>query len=216
MKKFILALLLIFPLIFTACSDDNEEQTTVEESTTVEETTKRSYSIAEMSPDTMDVTLPLGIEIKVSDIDFDSFEEIDAKDSVLQNAGHDKILESENAQYFFVDNDIKIHGIFFDENKKITYSASYNTDTGFCEFMGDNEMSWYFNENGELICVVYTFTGDKGEIAPIYTFYKTDGTKDVTRTMNGWYNGDFDVLSEDTVLDIVSRYSKTIEATAKY
>lgn len=216
MKKFILAIILVFPLIFSACSDNTEETTEAESQTVVEETTRKNYSLKEMSPDTMDVTLPLGIEIKVSDIDFDSFEEIDAKDSVLQNAGHDKILESENAQYFFVDNDIKIHGIFFDENKKITYSASYNTDTGFCEFMGDNEMSWYFNENGELICVVYTFTGDKGEIAPIYTFYNAYGVKDVTRTANGWYNEDFDLLSEDTVLDIVSRYSKTIEATAKY
>lgn len=216
MKKFILAIILVFPLIFSACSDNTEETTEAESQTVVEETTRKNYSLKEMSPDTMDVTLPLGIEIKVSDIDFDSFEEIDAEDSVLQNAGHDKILESENAQYFFVDNDIKIHGIFFDENKKITYSASYNTDTGFCEFMGDNEMSWYFNENGELICVVYTFTGDKGEIAPIYTFYNAYGVKDVTRTANGWYNEDFDLLSEDTVLDIVSRYSKTIEATAKY
>ncbi len=216
MKKIILAILLVFPLVFSACSDDTAETTEAESQTFVEQTTKKSYSLSEMSPDTADVTLPENIEIKISDIDFDSFTEIDAKDSVLQNAGHDKILESENAQYFFVKNDIKIHGIFFDENKRITYSASYNTETGFCEFIGDTEMSWYFNEKGELSCAVYAFTGEKGEIAPIYTFYNAYGVKDVTRTANGWYNEDFDLLSEDTVLDLISRYSYTIEATAKY
>ncbi len=216
MKKFILALLLIFPLIFTACSDDNEEQTTVEESTTVEETTKRSYSIAEMSPDTVDVTLPENISIRISDIDFESFTEIDAEDSVLQNAGHDKILESENAQYFFVDDDIKIHAIFFDENKRITCSASYNKDTGYCEFIGDNEKSWYFDENGKLRSVVYTFTGEKGDVVPVYTFCTAEGEKVVTRTMNGWYNKALDMLSEEEVLNMISSYSYTIEASAKY
>lgn len=217
MKKILSMLLVsIFMLTVAACGNSEEETTEAETHPPVEITTGKTYTLEEMSPDEIDLSYPEYIETEISRIDFDSLTEIDAADSVLPKAGHDKILEGENVQYFFVDGDIKIHAIFFDENKNITCSASYNTSLGYIEFIGTDSISWYFNENGEFSCAVYSFSGDTNKLAPIYTFYNENREKEVTRTVNGWYSPSFDLLSQEDTLVYIQKYSFTIEATATY
>lgn len=215
MKKLLILLIPLVLLILASCTDENGE-TEPETHPPVEITTAAPVSMEEMSPSEMNVTAPDGIEMRISDIDFDSFREIEAEDSFFPASAHDRILESENAQYFFVADDIKIHAVFFDENKKVTLSASYNTETGFAEFMGDAEKSWYFGKTGELECFVYTYDFGGQSDAPIYTFYSPDGKKEVTRTINGWYSPELDMLSNDEIMDCLKKYAATIEATAEY
>ena len=215
MKKLLILLIPLMLLILVSCTDDNSE-TEPETHSSVEETTAAPASMEEMSPSQMDVTPPDGIEKRISEIDFDSFREIEAEDSFFPDSAHDRILESDNAQYFFVADDIKIHAVFFDERKRVTFSASYNTETGFAEFIGDAEKSWYFGKTGELECFVYSFTFGGVSDAPIYTFYSPDGKKEVTRTMNGWYTPELDMLNNDEIMDCLNKYAVTIEATAEY
>lgn len=214
MKKFYVILLLVLPLVFAACSDENAE-TEAETHAPTEPTTQEFISLSEMSPDEIDITLPDYLSMHSWEIDFSSFEEIEAKDSVFPESGHDKILKSENAQYFFVDNDIKVHAVFFDSEERVIASASYNTETGNLEFFGDDTTTWYYNEDGTLRCVVYTYSFDAGT-PPIYTFYSPEGKKEVTRTMEGWYNTEFDMLTNDEIMDCLDKYAGTVESTAEY
>lgn len=217
MKKLILPILLLLVLITSSCNNGAEEETTETETQPLTEaTTAPTISMAEMSPSYFDPALSFDIETKIRDIDFDSFDEIDAEDSVFPDSTHDKILKSENAQYFFVENDIKIHAVFFDENGKVHSSASYNTETGYVEFFGDADLTWYFDDEGELEYFVYTYDFDSSNSAPIYTFYNPDGTKEVVRTMNGWYTPLFDLLTNDEIMEYLDKYAGCIEATAEY
>lgn len=216
MKKIIVALLLVFPLLFTACKNDENATTEPETHPPVEITTAPVIPMEEMSPSHYNPELSMDIATKVSQIDFDSFEEIDAKDSVFPDSTHDKILQSDNAQYFFVEDDIKIHAVFFDENKRITASASYNTETGNIEFFGDSSVTWYFGEKGELLYFVYTYDFNSRSSAPIYTFYTPEGNKEVTRTMDGWYTPTLDLLTNEEIMEYLEKYAASIEATAEY
>lgn len=215
MKKFIFLLLAAMMLMLSSCSDAPEE-TTVPETSAEEITTKADPTLEDMSPSFTDVTLPEGFNVSLNDIDFDSMSEIAAEDSVFPETAHDRILQSDNAQYFFLTGDKKVHAVFFDENKNLKFSASYNNDTGFAEFIGDAEKSWYFDETGVLSCVVYSYTFGGKSAAPIYTFYSPEGEKEVTRTMDGWYTPDFDVLSNEEIMTCLKKYAFTIEATAEY
>lgn len=214
MKKAIIVLLLIIPLMLTSCTDNEEETTEIETHPLLEVTTAKEIPFSVMSPAVCEEKVPDYIKIKVSEVDFDAFEEISSSESVFPESGHDKILKSDNAQYFFVNDDIKIHGVFLDENDNITYVVSYNTETGYAEFVGNDSYSWYFDENGEPQCIVFTYK--ESGIAPVYTFYNPDGSKEVIRTMEGWYNTQLDMLSQDEVAFAVGKFMNTIEATAEY
>lgn len=217
MKKLIIAILLVFPFVFSGCSGGvNEETTEPETHPPMELTTAPVLTIEDMSPSYYDPALSIKVATKISDIDFDSFEEIEAEDSVFPESTHDKILKSENAQYFFVENDIKIHAVFFDENGNVHSSASYNTDTGMIEFFGDSTVTWYFDENGGLKYFVYTYDFGTVSSAPIYTFYNPDGKKEVTRTMDGWYSPSLDMLTNEEIMAYLEKYAGSIEATAEY
>lgn len=248
MKKWIALTVLLSLFCLSVCScgkDDSENESTDEISSseiTTEEETQKAASISEMSPEKIDTDLPDFLKVKVSDIDFDSFDEIKAKNSFFPDSAHDKILESDNAQYFFIDGDVKVHAVFYEnvtvtetentsdsENtgtsdttektekteKKVVGSASYDTKTGFAEFYGDSDKTWYFDDSGEVSCVVFTYSFGSGTPA-IYTFYSPDGEKDVIRTVDGWYSADLDLLSNEEVFDCVQKYSETIEAVAEY
>lgn len=216
MKKLIIALVLLLPLVFSSCGKSTEETTGTETLPPVEITTAEPPSIEEMSPSYIDPLMNEDIEIRISDIDFDSFEEIEAKDSYFPDSSHDKILKSDKAQYFFVTDDIKIHAVFFDENERVFGSASYNTETGYIEFYGDADFTWYFNEDGELKCFVYTYSFNSIGSHPIYTFYTPDGKKDVTRTAEGWYSANLDLLTNEEIMEYLEKYEGTIESTAEY
>lgn len=216
MKKLIIALVLLLPLVFSSCGDNAEETTEPETHPPVEITTAKPLTIEEMSPSHMEPVMNEDIKTRIYEIDFDSFEEIDAKDSFFPDSSHDKILQSDNAQYFFVTDDIKIHAVFFDENKNVYGSASYNTETGYIEFYGEAEITWYFNEDGTLRCFVYSYTFNSANSHPIYTFYNPDGSKDVTRTADGWYSPELDLLTNEELMEYLEKYDGTIESTAEY
>lgn len=215
MKKILIAFIFIFTLILASCSAGGDETTEPETHPLVEETTAASVTLEEMSPSFIEPVISDDIKTRVAEIDFGSMEEIEAKDSLLPEAGHDKILKGENVQYFFVTDDIKIHAVFCDEKGVITASASYNTETGYLEFYGDADFTWYFSD-GELAYFVYTYSFENRNTAPIYTFYNPDGTKDVTRTLQGWYSPTLDLLSEEEIMEYLEKYQGTIEATANY
>ncbi|MBR3595571.1 MAG: hypothetical protein IKL47_01130 [Clostridia bacterium] len=215
MKKVILALVCVVFLMFSSCAGEGEETTAVETQPMLEPTSYEPPSLNEMSPGTIDVSLPEELKRNTWEIDFSAFEQIEAKDSVFPESTHDKILKSDNAQYFFVENDIKIHAVFFDKDERVTASASYNTETGFIEFYGDDTTTWYFNNDGTLKCVVYTYSFGAGTPS-IYTFYSPEGQKEVTRTMDGWYDAEYNILTNEEILDCLDRYSGTIESTAEY
>lgn len=168
-----------------------------------------------MSPSYMEPVMSRDVPVKVSEIDFSAMEEIEAKDSFLPEAGHDKILKDENVQYFFVTDDIKIHAVYCDDKGVIVASASYNTDTGYLEFFGDADFTWYY-ENGELEYFVYSYKFGTAGSAPIYTFYNSDGSKEVTRTADGWYTPSLDILTNEEILEYLEKYDNAIEATAEY
>lgn len=216
MKKLFIALIPVLMLLLGACTDSSEEATEFETHPPVEFTTAELLDINEMSPQFMEPVPDAEFEKSISEIDFDSFEEIEAKDSYFPDAAHDKILKSDNAQYFFVTDDIKIHAVFFDEKEQVLASASYNTETGWIEFYGDSDFTWYYNEDGSLRCFVYRFDFDSANSYPIYTFYNPDGTKDVTRTAEGWFSPGLDLLTNDEIMEYLEKYEGTIEATAEY
>lgn len=215
MKKLLIPLTVLLLLLTASCTDGNET-TEPETHPPVEITTAAPVDLNVVSPRTMDVSLPEGIEIKISDIDFDSFEEIEAEDSVFPGTNHDKILKSENAQFFFLSGDIKIHAVYFIDGSAIPYTVSYNTETGYAEFIGDVQKSWYFDKNGQLRCFVFTYDFDGESDAPIYTFYTPEGEKEVARTIDGWYNTSYDLLTNDEIMDYLDKYSGVSEATAEY
>lgn len=221
-KRFLVSLILLcLALSLASCGKNpniNESESS-QEVVESESETGKAATLSEMSPDTMDTSLPDRLAIKVSDIDFDSFTEIKAKKSLFPEAQQDKILESDNAQYFFLDEDTKFQAVFYvlSENleKNITASASYDTETGVIEFYAEADKTWYFDETGEITSVVYTFSF--GSSTPsIYTFYSPDGEKDVTRTMDGWYSADFELLTQEEVLECLKKYEGTVEATKEY
>lgn len=228
MKKILIGILLILCLFLVACDKEEETEITrdigygthpfIDPLTTQENET--SLTMEDISPSVIDVTVPEDLIIKVSDIDFDAFEEIDIKDSFVPKGGHDKVLESENAQYFFVDDDIKVHVVFFelteDGKKDISASASYNTETGFVEFYGDENRTWYFNEDGTFRCLVFTYDGENHDRVPVYTFYDTQGNRDVVRSVEGWFDANIDALSQEDTLNYIEKYKGTSEATAQY
>ncbi len=215
MKRFLALLFAFTMLLCSGCSDDTET-TEPETHPPVEITTAAPIDLSVVSPSTMDVSLPEGIEVRLSKIDFDSFEEIEAEDSVFPKTNHDKILKSENAQYFFLTEDIKIHAVFFNEEGRIIYSVSYNKETGYAEFIGDDKNSWYFDNSGELRCYVFTYDFDGTSGAPIYTFYSPEGEKEYMRTRDGWYTPDYDMLTNNEIMECLDIYSGVIEATAEY
>ncbi len=214
-KLFIAFILILLPLLLASCSGDGDMTTEPETHPPVEVTTAAPITLEEMSPSFMKPEISADIKTKVSEIDFSSMEEIEAVDSFLPDAGHDKIYKGDNVQYFFVEDDIKIHAIYCDDNGIITASASYNTETGSIEFYGDADFTWYFRD-GELTHFVYTYSFANGSIAPIYTFYNPDGTKDVTRTAQGWYSPTLDLLTNEEIMEYLDKYNGTIEATASY
>lgn len=214
MKKTFIAVLLLMMILISSCGNSAEETTA--EATTEEATTEAAPSLNEMSPLSMDVTLPERFKVRLSDIDFDSMTEIEAEDSVFPETAHDKILQGDKVQFFFLSGDNKVHAVFFDENDRVNFSASYNSDTGFAEFFGDAQNSWYFDDTGELRCFVYTYDFDGTSDAPIYTFYSPDGKKDVARTLNGWYSAEYDLLTNEEVMDCLKKYQGVIEATEEY
>lgn len=216
MKKILIVLIPVLLLVLCACNDSAEETTEFETHPPVEITTAAPVDMNEVSPKTMNPEPQKEFEKRVSDIDFDSFEEIEAKDSFFPDASHDKILKSDNAQYFFVAEDIKIHAVFFDEEEQVYASASYNVETGWIEFYGDEDTTWYYNEDGTLRCFVYSYDFDSVNSYPIYTFYNPDGTKDVTRTANGWYTPKFDMLDNEQIMEYLEKYDGVIEATKEY
>ena len=215
MKRFLVLLFAFVMLLCSGCSDDSET-TEIETHPPVEITTAPPLDLNAASPGTKDVSLPEGIEVKLSRINFNSFEEIDAKDSVFPNTKHDKILKSENAQYFFLTDDIKIHAVFFDADGIIAYSVSYNRETGYAEFIGDDKNSWYFDNSGRLRCFVFTYDFDGKSGAPIYTFYSPEGEKEYIRTIEGWYTPDYELLTNSEIMDCLDIYSGVIEATSEY
>lgn len=216
MKKLLAVLLMLCVLFLAACTENEEEQTQAETHPQTEITTEKPVPFEEKTPATCDTTLPEGIAIRLRDIDFDSFTEISAEDSIFPDAGHDKILENANSQFFFVEGDTRVHGVFFDENKNVAYAASYNNGTGYVEFMGNDTKSWYFDEEGGLYCVVFTYYYENKNTAPIYTFYNAQGEKEAIRTMGGWYTPELDLLDDERAFEFINRYSGTIEATAEY
>ncbi len=215
MKKLLIPLAAVLMLLTAGCND-GAETTEPETHPPVEITTTAPVDLNEVSPRRFDVSLPQGIETKISEIDFDSFEEIESADSVFPQTNHDKILKSENAQYFFLTDDIKIHAVFFDEKGAVSYSVSYNRETGYAEFIGDASTSWYFDNKGNLRCFVYTYDFDGKSDAPVYTFYSPAGEKEVTRTMDGWYTVDYELLTNDEIMDCLNKYNGVIESTAEY
>lgn len=215
MKKLLLVTLLIIPMIFASCGDE-EVTTEPETHPPVEMTTAPFVPLEVQSPPTCDTTLPEGIDMHISSLDFESFTEISDDESLFPGMGHDKVLESDKAQYFFLDAADEIHAFFFDEKKNITFVARYNSKSGYLKFVADDTKSWYYDENGDFLSVVYTFKNDSPGAAPVYTFYKPDGTKDVIRTMGGWYTPALDRLSEQDTAVIITEYAYTVEATAQY
>lgn len=215
MKKLLLVILLIIPFVFASC-EDAETTTEPETHPPVEITTAPVVPLDVQTPPTCDTALPEEIEMHISAIDFESFAEIPDEESFFPGMGHDKVLESDRAQYFFLDAAEEIHTFFFDENKNITFVARYNSTSGYLKFVADDTKSWYYDENGEFLSVVYTFKNDSPGAAPVYTFYKPDGTKDVIRTMDGWYTPDLYRLSEADTAVVISEYAYTAEATAQY
>lgn len=228
MKKILIISILLFSLMLASCSEPEEPETTknigygthpyIDPLATSE--AEEELTMTDIFPLVIDVTAPEELIIRVADIDFDSFTEIDIEDSFVPEGGHDKVLESENAQYFFVDDDIKIHAVFFvadgENRREITASASYNTETGVLEFYGDESRTWYFDENGELKCLVLTYDGKKHDLVPVYGFYDNNGELDVLRSSDGWFeNYIYEVTEEETLL-YIEKYTGTIEATASY
>ncbi len=221
MKK--ITALLLMTAFFMLCScGASEEETTSEditvstEETSAEETTSTvNYTTEEMSPSEIDISLSIDVETNTADIPFSSYEEIDAKDSELPDSMCQKVLKSENAEYFFMDSENKILVIFFDEKNVPVYSACYDMESGALDFIGNDEKTWYYNADGSLNLVVYTFSFGKNN-PPIYTFYDESGKKDVTRTMDGWYSADFTKLTEQEAFEYITKYQKTIEAITEY
>ncbi len=216
MKKILIPLTVLLLLSAAACGGGEDATTEPETHPPVEITTTPPVDLNTVSPRTRDITLPEGIETRVSDIAFDSFDEIEAKDSVFPETTHDKILKSESAQYFFVNDDIKVQAVFFNEKGRVEYSASYNTQTGYVEFIGDAENSWYFAEDGSLLCYVYTYDFDGKSDAPVYTFYSPEGEREFIRTMDGWFSDSYDTLTNDEIMACLDKYSGVIEATSEY
>lgn len=229
MKKIFVVPILIFSLFLVACGDKEEIETTrnigygthpyIDPLATEENET--TITMADISPTAYDVSVPENVITNVDDIDFDSFEEIDIEDSIFPEGGHDKVLDSGDAQYFFVDDDIKIHAVFFetltDGKREVFASASYNTETGVIEFYGEDNKTWYFDESGELWCFVLTYSGAKHDIVPVYSFYDAEGNRDVVRSVDGWFTSlAEDALSDDDVMAYIEKYQSVSEATAQY
>lgn len=229
MKKVLLALLIITALLLSSCgsgddSTDTSGSTGVSENVIPsmpennaggENSTETAPTLDEMSPATADVSLPFEIAHNTSELDFDSFEKIKAKKSQLPKSDCKKILKSENAEYFFMDDDGKILAIFVDESNIPVFSASYDMGTGILQYLGDDTRSWYFNDDNTLNCFVYTYYFGYNNPG-IYTFYTPDGTRDFIRTYNGNYSADLFPLTDDESLTYYQKYSRTSEIIAEY
>ena len=218
MKRFFSIFCAVFILLsLSSCTEEPLETTEEQTSLAPQEeiTTSAPVSVDVMSPPTADTALPFDVQLKLKDIDFDSFEKIAAKDSVFPDSDYDRILRSENAEYFFSEEN-KVLAVFFDSDESICASASYDTESGIIEFFGNDVGTWYYDKEAKLECYVYTYKADIKNAAPIYTFYDAEGNKIVTRTMGGWYDAELYLLDEAETLDIIKRFAFTIEATVEY
>lgn len=220
MKKYVAVFLAALLLSLCSCGSGTEETTAVNEAegsseqTTVEETTKRTPSVYEMSPENMDTALSTEIEKNTAFLDFDSFSEISAEDSYLKASKSDKILKSENGEYYFLSAESKILVVLFGEDGEPAYSASYNSENGALQFLGDDIKTWYFNEDGSLNCMVYEYNDDSG-LSGIYTFYTPDGKRDLVRVGEAFYDGELFELSENETVVYMQKYSHTMEIVSQ-
>ncbi|MBO5396711.1 MAG: hypothetical protein J6A97_07495 [Clostridia bacterium] len=221
MKKIIAVLLSVLMLSLWGCAFGREETTagvneteSSSEGTTAEETTKHIPSVYEMSPEKADTALPVQIEKNSSQLSFSSFEEISAEESYLKVKKSDKILKGESIEYYFLDEENKILALLFDENGQPAYSASYNSENGALEFLGDDIKTWYFNEDGTLNCMVYEYNDDTG-YSGVYTFYTPEGERDLVRVGTAFYDGELFDLSEEEQLKYIQKYSHTMEIVSQ-
>ena len=222
MKKIIAFLLAASLVALCACSAPSTEETTAEaetasntEAVTVEETTRRIPTVYEMSPENADVSLPLQIEKNTSQLAFSSFTEISLEKSYLNKADKcDKILKSENGEYYFIGEENKILVVLFDENGEPEYSACYNSESGALEFLGDDMKTWYFNEDGSLNCMVYEYNDDSG-YSGVYTFYTPDGIRDLVRVGSSYYDAELFEVEEADLIKCMQKYSHTMEIVSQ-
>ena len=219
MKKiFALILVLSALLSFAACegSDDGEPtylvteppvtDETGSEVTTAEEETYivTAPTLDEMSPQTMDVTMPYSVPTELKTLE--DVWEIEAQDSSYPEAEAEAIYAKEGIEYYvFTDG----HTIAFTNNGEEVYMCWYNIDKGL-QFCSDDSFSWYFDDDHNIKYVAYTYYNEFSG-GSIYTFYSPDGVREGAIVDGIYYDENLIELTGDDYTAFMQRYADTIE-----
>lgn len=189
------------------CGCKKEEEPT---SPAVPETTAYQPTLDEMCPPTYKKELPVKIETDFSKLGTDSFSEISAESAMISGLAADKILKDSAGREYYILTD-GTYVMSFVENGE-AYSAFYR-EGGHLQYFGDSETGWYFNEDGSINMVSFTYINSAG--SEVISYYEPDGTRIAISAGGAYYDNDFEEMSVEQQLKMAQRIGKSEEETEK-
>lgn len=205
----ILALLLL--LSFSCCTAEGEQDTTVPSESLEAPTEAAVPSMSEMSPQTVDTALPFEVGRVFSELDLTGIRRIEDDAAVLKTGDTDKICRLNNTEYYYL-MDGKVLVAYLNAEELVEYSAYYD-ENGHLFYFGNNEFSWYFNGDGDIFCVIKTYTIEANG-NEVVSFYNEKGERQYIRSGEVYYDNNFDELSDEKTLEVIKYYGSTAEVNS--
>ena len=161
-------------------------------------------TVEEMSPEKIDADMPYGVEFRLTEIT--KLRQIDPADSVYPGTDADAVYKKGNTQYFHYSNGELVAITVTDS---ITYACYYNAD-GVLKFCSDSTTSWYYDTDGALLHIVYTYY-NAFTARYVYTFYTPEGQRRYTDVDGIIYDNAYNQLSSEEYDRFILEYADTQE-----
>ena len=129
---------------------------------------------------------------------------------MISGLAADKILKDSAGREYYILTD-GTYVMSFVENSE-AYSAFYR-EGGHLQYFGDSETGWYFNEDGSINMVSFTYINSAG--SEVISYYEPDGTRIAISAGGTYYDNDFEEMSVEQQLEMAKRIGKSEEETAE-
>lgn len=204
-------LLCLIAAAFTACKGEYEVPTYQVEAEETYTEFVTYPSLEEMSPAEMTKEAPMQLPLTFDASRVRLYKAISAEQSYMPDTYAQEIYENVHDQYF-VFSDKMAFVVLTDgsteQDRTYFYSAYYNED-GRLFYIGDDTYSWYYDENGAINILAYSYYFEGKEVG--VTFYDPDG-KRIGSISNGlYYDADFNVLDPAGQISFLQRLGPVAE-----
>lgn len=167
--------------------------------------------ISVMCPETLTKAVPFELPQKLDVSAFKGMTKIAAKDSYMPDSEAPEIYKN-GANQYFVFSDKVAFMVFTDsadaQVQSFCYSAYYK-DEGNLHYIGDQNYGWYFDNDGNLDILVYSYWFYGQELGN--TFYDATGKRIGSLSNGVFYDGDMNALDEQGKILLLQRLGDVAE-----